>query len=678
MPKRNPSTNNLSVSESSVASIKKLKQQTLMISNDGNTVKSGKELWAEHVNSSTCRNFKMFAVTELMRIETLNKMKINKDGSRVPETLKNCYCPRPANLCKLHGNPTVMKKGSGYSNAYHHLVNCFGSEMNLVKEYTRAKIISASEGMNVVSCYDVASSKQEHKDMMAWIKFIIDTNSPLTCVENPSYREFSKTVNNFSFQRIKDVLINLNIHVEECIAKELKEAGRGAIMYDAWSKCGVHYIGLFACYNRHMKIVQNGVSLIETIPEITLTSVAPMLSAKDEETEDEIEQEIACQFNAELHAEHFRSIFEEFYGIDIEKWAVCCIADNTTTNQKTAKLLKIPHVGCENHLLNLDVKDWIENDGVLHDIVMKLKNILKEARTLKNTSMLQSLTHLKALLPNETRWSSVKIMIERFIKIHQHLVDLENTSDTFDMQGAHSAAFLSKCEKYMVYMNEIDAITVAIQKKCMSFEEIRSMMDELIRCSDEDVNSQGTTFYRCTFKPQQICLTHTRLHPDQHFEAGVVKIQRGDSTSLTDEEKTACKILEINQNHEETMSVDDESNDTGNSIVERVQRLRRQLTQAVQPGERTYGDCSFIFGSAAEVERLWSVAKHILTDERKGMMEPEMFEAFLFLKYNRRFWGILDVVAADVARLKKDSEENTTNQSGGNDQEEEDTTTSMS
>ena len=71
-----------------------------------------------------------------------------------------------------------------------------------------------------------------------------------------------------------------------------------------------------------------------------------------------------------------------------------------------------------------------------------------------------------------------------------------------------------------------------------------------------------------------------------------------------------------------------------------------------------YGNCDFIYGSCAEVERLWSIAKHILTDERKGMMDPIMFvEAIIFLKFNRRLWNLGDVVQADADRLRRDDED---------------------
>ena len=50
-----------------------------------------------------------------------------------------------------------------------------------------------------------------------------------------------------------------------------------------------------------------------------------------------------------------------------------------------------------------------------------------------------------------------------------------------------------------------------------------------------------------------------------------------------------------------------------------------------------YVDCSFIMGSVAEVERVWSMVKFILSDHRKRMA-LELFESLLFLRYNERFW----------------------------------------
>ena len=56
-------------------------------------------------------------------------------------------------------------------------------------------------------------------------------------------------------------------------------------------------------------------------------------------------------------------------------------------------------------------------------------------------------------------------------------------------------------------------------------------------------------------------------------------------------------------------------------------------------------NCDFILGSAAEVERLWSIATNVLTDERKNT-SPLMLEALLFLRVNERLWDASTVKQA--------------------------------
>ncbi len=50
-----------------------------------------------------------------------------------------------------------------------------------------------------------------------------------------------------------------------------------------------------------------------------------------------------------------------------------------------------------------------------------------------------------------------------------------------------------------------------------------------------------------------------------------------------------------------------------------------------------YIDCNFILGSVAEVERVFSFAKYVLSDNRR-CMTPQPFQALMFLKINSRFW----------------------------------------
>ena len=50
------------------------------------------------------------------------------------------------------------------------------------------------------------------------------------------------------------------------------------------------------------------------------------------------------------------------------------------------------------------------------------------------------------------------------------------------------------------------------------------------------------------------------------------------------------------------------------------------------------------------------MAKHILTEDRRGMMDAIMFEIFIFLKVNRRLWELCDVVDADHIRHRANRE----------------------
>ena len=54
-------------------------------------------------------------------------------------------------------------------------------------------------------------------------------------------------------------------------------------------------------------------------------------------------------------------------------------------------------------------------------------------------------------------------------------------------------------------------------------------------------------------------------------------------------------------------------------------------------------------GSAAEAERVWSMAGHVVTDHCLKM-SPLIFELIMHLKYSSCLWGIADVVEANKRR----------------------------
>ena len=71
-------------------------------------------------------------------------------------------------------------------------------------------------------------------------------------------------------------------------------------------------------------------------------------------------------------------------------------------------------------------------------------------------------------------------------------------------------------------------------------------------------------------------------------------------------------------------------------MKDRLQKIKDQGGMSVSEGP--YHDVGFIFGSSAEVERLWSKALHIFSSTRRRMTVM-MFECLLYLKENRRHWN---------------------------------------
>ena len=142
--------------------------------------------------------------------------------------------------------------------------------------------------------------------------------------------------------------------------------------------------------------------------------------------------------------------------------------------------------------------------------------------------------------------------------------------------------------------------------------------------------------------------------PQPHFETGVVKIQEKRFHALTDCEKVAVAFLkkiseETNERNEQLSNM---------SVLEKIKIGKRKQREAMSI-EEEYMDADFILASTAIVERLWSLAGHILTDTRK-QMTPIVFESLIFLKLNERFWDqelLLVSKAVSMARTERSQEQ---------------------
>lgn len=221
-------------------------------------------------------------------------------------------------------------------------------------------------------------------------------------------------------------------------------------------------------------------------------------------------------------------------------------------------------------------------------------------------------------------------------------------------------------------MEELDSTTKLLQTRLQPLYEARALLDDIIE-ETESSNQQrirsNSAFRNCTFVPKRIKLDHARLHTNANFESGVCKIQ--EKKELTLDEAAACENLLLanmvvdnddnDASDEDNNATEAEEDDAWQSMAQRhAKRMREKEAQKAAEqnlNDTAYGNCNFILGSVAEVERLWSVCKHILTNERKGRMECNTFEGLILLKMNIEHWNIHDVVLADVAQDVVDDEE---------------------
>ena len=566
-------------------------------------------------------------------------------------------CPRPGCKKVIH-----FVKGCGYSNPFSHLIACYGSYDNVITLFDEAKKAQAMNNVesSISSYFQASLATDIMKDLFSWIRFIVTTNSPVAICENEEYREFSKCNHNFGHERVNDVILELTKIVEQKIAKEIKSTQCGAIMHDGWTLSGNHYIGLYATYMTKVRRIEDGKEVTKVVPNTTLVSCSPMyagLSEDDYSNEDDDSQEmyeVTSNFTAETHAKHFETVFKDYYGIQVRDWAKASIADNCKVNLKVAKLLGIPHVGCCNHKLNLDMNDWIDSNTRMRESMDHIADVMKKAKTkLKHTAMLRNMTHLKPVLYNKTRWSGKYYMFERWIQLRDTLIDL-SANDGAELEVNESLSFFNATKKFTKCLKQFDIVTKKLQEKNLTLSTGRILLDTLVKKANERKNEIGSAFHGNSFKANRI-LIDGPLSDYQYFESGVIKIQQNRSMQMNDLERDACIGLLENDNSNVEEETNDDSDvidlDEGDDVMKAVKDIKEKMETSNQSG---YVNCDFIMCSAAEVERLWSIAKHILTEERRGMLSPLIFESLIFLKMNLDYWGLEDVVKAETARCNKD------------------------
>jgi hypothetical protein len=377
-------------------------------------------------------------------------------------------------------------------------------------------------------------------------------------------------------------------------------------------------------------------------------------------TADEAEVEESTEFTADAHAHHITNILESFYGISVAEFVTNQTADSASVNLSLAKKLKIAHVNCENHLLNNELKLWLKNSAVYVDdvnlngrifgpwtVCNVIHKCMVDLKTNKNRSILCKLTDLVPTIGCQTRWASMGNMVNKYNKMKDAIAQA-STEDGSDLTVPPTSPFFTKSlKKTSAILSDINYVSVNMQKSMATLSECEKLQKIVIALSEDNRYNIDSDWYGNSFGKVYIA-TDSAKRPDKAFVSAVIKMQRRQGTMLNDNETKAVKRWLPQESNSSTVmpganmtAADMIAQISGNKTAG-VKRNSDEMSVEVD-------DCfDHVIGSAAEVERLWSIARYLLTTLR-SQLSPILFEALLFLRLNRTLWNERTVQMAHLA-----------------------------
>jgi hypothetical protein len=633
---------------------------------------------------------KKISKEELVRTLMAWKHNITKPNTKgVMTTYQVRYCPNK-DLCNAYpGGEVTFKDKSGFSGPYNHILACCfdKSEERLTDEYWEAKCHNTKRQASVTEAFPTVASQrpgpvysilsQSDKDIFAWVNLCVMKNLPLSSVADKDFRDFSKATTHFSIKTLRNVILGMTVLVEKVLAEEMAVAGNESIVHDAWSKFGEHFFALFATYKATRTVVVDGVMTEKTGPIISLLSVAPLHTPTREVVDsggflpisEETEVVEASEFTAKVHAEHILHILGEYYGVD-RSWLTNQTADSASVNIKLAKILGIPHVNCENHLLNNEVKQWTVNstaDEVNHNarvfepgtVIKSVHQCMVSCKTNKNRAKLRNTgTELAPTIGCETRWSSSYNMMTKYGKLNDFIASasLDDQSDIYVPPNSH--AFTRAVKNTTLMLADINAVAINMQGHMLCLDQCGKCQDILIKLSDEHRDDPNSHWHNNKFGKVYID-PESNKRPDKVFVSAVKKMKRREGSTLTAEETDVIK--QWLPKRTTTMPLGSGAAPTAADLLAHlpatsVGKSSGEKRKSNEISAGGFDDCfDHVIGSAAEVERLWSIARYILTTTR-AKLAPILFEALLFLRANRDLWDERTVQAA-LNTVRKDEKD---------------------
>jgi hypothetical protein len=217
----------------------------------------------------------------------------------------------------------------------------------------------------------------------------------------------------------------------------------------------------------------------------------------------------ATKFNTEAHAKLFQQTFKHIHINEVSSFTVAQVADSTTMNPKIARLLKINHVACHNHCLNLGCKDMERDCPELKDIAAKTQEVHRKVKAHNKLTAelgnIQANSHAlnktgigRLKMKAATCWNSLEAMLKSHVENEEGIRQVIEAYPECDISDkTTSQCFIKKIKKHLLYLSHIKSASVGMQKKLATLEECQFLCDLVATCTKDGKGKARNNFQYC-------------------------------------------------------------------------------------------------------------------------------------------------------------------------------------
>ncbi|POM72523.1 Hypothetical protein PHPALM_10748 [Phytophthora palmivora] len=249
------------------------------------------------------------------------------------------------------------------------------------------------------------------------------------------------------------------------------------------------------------------------------------------------------------------------------------------------------------------------------------RSVNRRLATLMGVPLVGFKTDLRPIIRQQTRWSSTFSMLTRYFE----LLPFIDAEDEELAELLPPAASKRRLRDLLGELKYVESVSKALQGADANLLDVRIWFDGLIAAKPPYTR----------YPAPRADIVHS---PD--FEAGCVRVIKGQAKRLTRAEKAALEPLFVIPSADEGEQ-EEKDEEVSVSFVERLQKRRR-----LEERQPTYELLASIPPTSNVVERFFSVARSTFGQQRRSL-QPYTLEMLLFLRQNADYWDARTVESAE-------------------------------